>query len=240
MAKYDISYCCRHGSVIKDLVGPMKERERRIEWMESNMLCPECFKEKLKADKAAEPRKARISLHLQYGNVLHIEVKGQLDESESALRRLGYHWMIPTQNGSHSNRRPEPFLAKNLEFRSKKEMDRIVKETTADLAAIGYQCVVSEFGWRELFRIRDYCWAIKTMSKALKADPRPSDSALRIRISELEDDSRCKWNGTIYGWNASYFFVGGVTYPATNAEVEEHRKQEHLLAAWKNRYPKLR
>jgi len=62
MAKYKINHCCGHGSLIKDLVGPIKERERKIEWMECCMLCPDCYKAKKKADKAAEPRTAQIVL----------------------------------------------------------------------------------------------------------------------------------------------------------------------------------
>lgn len=239
MAKYQINYCCGHGTVIKDLVGPTKERERRIEWMEFNMLCPECFKVKLKTDKAAEPRKVCISLDLKYDNVLQIQVKGRLDESERALRRLGYHWMIPIYNGVASIRHPGPFLARDIEFRSKEEVDCMVKEAAKDLAVVGYECL-AEFSQIDLFKIRKRCETIKKMSEALEADPRPPESLLRARIRELEDNARGMWNGTIYGRKGSHFFyVKKVEHAAKDAEVEEHREQERLLAAWKERNPRF-
>jgi hypothetical protein len=43
MAKYDVRFSCGH-TEIKDLVGKVVDRERKIEWMESQGLCSECYR----------------------------------------------------------------------------------------------------------------------------------------------------------------------------------------------------
>jgi len=53
MAKYSITYSCGHEG-IEHLVGNETERERRIEWLESKGLCPDCYEAKKAADRAAE------------------------------------------------------------------------------------------------------------------------------------------------------------------------------------------
>lgn len=45
MAKYDVTYTCGHTETV-ELFGKTSERERKIEWMEGNCLCPSCYKEK--------------------------------------------------------------------------------------------------------------------------------------------------------------------------------------------------
>lgn len=45
MAKYDVTYACGHTETV-ELFGKTSERERKIEWMEGNCLCPSCYKEK--------------------------------------------------------------------------------------------------------------------------------------------------------------------------------------------------
>jgi hypothetical protein len=46
MAKYDVTYSCGHSDTIQ-LYGPNKERTRKIEWLERDGLCPECYKAKM-------------------------------------------------------------------------------------------------------------------------------------------------------------------------------------------------
>lgn len=43
MAKYDVTYACGHTETV-DLYGKTSERERKIEWMENNCVCPSCYK----------------------------------------------------------------------------------------------------------------------------------------------------------------------------------------------------
>ena len=49
MAKYDVTYACGHTETV-ELFGKTSERERKIEWMERDCLCPSCYKEKQQAE----------------------------------------------------------------------------------------------------------------------------------------------------------------------------------------------
>ena len=58
MAKYQITYSCGHEGEIQ-LFGKMTERDRKIKWLESEGLCPECYK----AKQAAEREEASAKAH---------------------------------------------------------------------------------------------------------------------------------------------------------------------------------
>jgi hypothetical protein len=57
MAKYDVIYNCGHAGRV-DLIGKVKERERKIKWMESSGICPECWEAEKKRQHEAEAQKA--------------------------------------------------------------------------------------------------------------------------------------------------------------------------------------
>lgn len=52
MAYYPVTYSCGHSDRI-DLIGKEKDRQRRLAWLESTGLCPECWEKKRAEDKAA-------------------------------------------------------------------------------------------------------------------------------------------------------------------------------------------
>jgi len=53
MAKYTVHYSCGHPGTVQ-LVGKESDRERRIEWLEREGLCPDCYKARKDAEHAAE------------------------------------------------------------------------------------------------------------------------------------------------------------------------------------------
>lgn len=56
MAKYSITMSCGHDEMV-ELFGPMKERERKIEWFNESGLCKKCYKEKCEKEKLATEEK---------------------------------------------------------------------------------------------------------------------------------------------------------------------------------------
>lgn len=58
MAKYDIECACGH-TVIKQLYGPGKDRERTIAWYKLNVICPDC------RNKEAEENEKALSQRYQ-------------------------------------------------------------------------------------------------------------------------------------------------------------------------------
>lgn len=57
MAKYDVTYGCGHEATIQ-LYGPVKDRDRKIAWLESSGLCSDCYKAKRDAEFAARNTEA--------------------------------------------------------------------------------------------------------------------------------------------------------------------------------------
>lgn len=47
MAKYKITYKCGHEGTV-ELFGKYKDRDSRMKWMSENMVCPDCYREKLR------------------------------------------------------------------------------------------------------------------------------------------------------------------------------------------------
>jgi len=54
--KREINYRCGHGSE-EQVYGPISERERKVEWMESR-LCPACYKSQQEQERQAERERA--------------------------------------------------------------------------------------------------------------------------------------------------------------------------------------
>lgn len=52
MAKYEVTFSCGHTDTVQ-LVGPVKERERKIKWFEESGLCPDCFRAQREAERKA-------------------------------------------------------------------------------------------------------------------------------------------------------------------------------------------
>ena len=57
MAKYQITYSCGHEATIQ-LFGKESDRQRKIEWLESEGLCPDCYKAKIAKEHAEASAKA--------------------------------------------------------------------------------------------------------------------------------------------------------------------------------------
>ena len=58
MAKYDITHECGHTET-HNLIGPRRDRERRIQWLETS-LCSECYRADLEKRRAEEIGRAHV------------------------------------------------------------------------------------------------------------------------------------------------------------------------------------
>lgn len=68
-------------------------------------------------------------------------------------------------------------------------------------------------------------------------DPRPSAAPLRLRIKEIEGDTKKQWNGKIYGKKGGFhFFIGNEKHSATDKEVAERESRVADQAAWDKKY----
>jgi hypothetical protein len=92
MAKYSIDYACGHGSFEEQLFGPGKDRERKIEWLGSNKVCPDCYKSKMQAQRQAEQFSAEVIFNAFSGGVWLAITKGDTYSIKDALKSIGCRW----------------------------------------------------------------------------------------------------------------------------------------------------
>ena len=55
MAKYNVTYTCGHTGRI-ELFGKYSDRENRINWLENNSVCQDCYRAAKEAERAAEAK----------------------------------------------------------------------------------------------------------------------------------------------------------------------------------------
>lgn len=49
--KYDVTYACGHTATV-NLYGPTAERKKRLEWLQTHAVCPDCYKAAMDAENA--------------------------------------------------------------------------------------------------------------------------------------------------------------------------------------------
>ena len=96
MAKYEVHYACGHTETI-ELYGPHKERYRKIEWLEKEGKCSECYKK-------SQPHTLRIEEHngtpyLVAHTKMSYEIKDTLKELGFRWGRVSGCWAYPFQIG---------------------------------------------------------------------------------------------------------------------------------------------
>lgn len=60
MAWYDVNYSCGHSGKIQ-LIGPGRDRENRLAWLERDGLCPDCYKKYLNDKNSQKNYEMKVS-----------------------------------------------------------------------------------------------------------------------------------------------------------------------------------
>ena len=97
MAKYDVHCACGHTETI-ELYGPHKERYRKIEWLEKEGKCSECYKK-------SQPHILRMEDHngtpyLVAHTKISYEIKDTLKELGFRWGRVSGYWAYPLEVGN--------------------------------------------------------------------------------------------------------------------------------------------
>lgn len=250
MAKYDINYACGHGSYTEQLYGKRTERDSKIAWLESNKVCPDCYKAKMAAQDAAAPKVATINLVTGAEPVLACEITGQIDANKDALYALGYRWRDSAAGGMlgyFSLARPKRALALVAKVESEESGKDWIRARQRELDVLGYGLKIglNDFDFAYLGKlVADRTAASDAKSQARArlaeieaADPKPAPSALFHRIEKIHAEKGQKWNGKIYGKKGGYnFYIANEKYTATDAEVAERESINAARAAWTAKY----
>lgn len=252
MAKYTINFACGHGSIEKQLYGKGSDRTRKIEWMEANMVCPDCYKDKKIAEDAAAKKIGKICLMPALEPIISIEVSGQIEANKEALHNLGYKWSDSSADGLMgylSTQRPTRVLALLCKVESPDQAGAWISKQQAALKGLGYE-ITDSLNELDLAYLAQRLQqrqsandskaaAAARLAEIQAADPKPPISPLRKRIAAIEKTSGKKWNGKIYGKKGCYnFYVADNKYSATDTEVAERELINTARAAWEVKYKK--
>ncbi len=237
MAKYKVNYSCGHGSITKELFGKNSERERKIEWMESTFVCPDCYKKDRAEADAAAPKIAALALVPGLGVTIQVVASGQIEANKTALTESGFSWQDKASGmmGYFSLSKPERVLAIHRTFENLAEMQEWVAKTGEIVIALGYE-LKNNLGPIDTAWISEEFAKKAEKAKAIENDPKPAPSPLRKRIMTLEKSSGREWNGKIYGKKGGYnFYVNNEKHECTDAEVAERETINKEIAAWYDR-----
>ena len=184
MARYDVTFSCGHDGVV-NLVGPGKERERKLMWLGSTGLCPKCYRERRVQEQEAMPITAVVSLPAgMRPPVVEIALKGNTKPRKEEIKALGFRWSTP-QGGVLdflSTRAPQMCWVKLV------EIDAVVDAIKA-LKGIAEQ-IENHINPLDL-----------EMARRNMAEQKAKDEA--VAAIEKPERPACypagRWNGKIYG-----------------------------------------
>lgn len=95
MGKYTINYACGHGEYEKQLFGKTDSRDSYVEWAEKTIICPDCYKIKMREADKDTPLKAEIivSMFGWIGGGATIAVTaGDTYSIKDALKAASFRW----------------------------------------------------------------------------------------------------------------------------------------------------
>lgn len=221
MAKYIVGYSCGHGTHEVQLVGKETERERKIEWMETSMSCPECFK-------AEQERKNKaMGIVVSFGTTINpestkiaVSVVGDTTPIKETLKELGYKYgeLLGGRGimGLFDTTKAPWGWQKFIEFvdlqAAAAEVDTLIKpkKIINNVSALDIE--------------------VLKMALAGKAEREAVEEIKKEKINSIEKPIRpaCyptgRWNGTIYSGNRVYVDNKEVKMSAEDAEeIKKHQ-----------------
>lgn len=229
MAKYTISYKCGHGSYEKQLYGKETERQRYIAWAEDNMLCPDCYKTKARADDAAAEQIASIHTS-SIEPVLICIVRGRIEANQDALRALGFEWQR-IDTGAFAllaTKLPPKSFAVVKTLGSLAEGEKWVEEMARKLSAIGYRMEIAATALDLSFVAR----TLERRQAAMSANPKPARPAWYQALRDATPNAT--WNGKVYGKAGAWkIYISNVEHQISDAQKAELDTYQAELTAYR-------
>ncbi len=240
MAQYTINHACGHSRVVQ-LFGKGSDRERKIEWMESQD-CPQCWGAAKRETEASKPIEMHITTNGlgkdRDGNIIaEIVLTGGTINRKDDIKAMGYRWS-EIRGGVFdmlSTSRPQQTWCKTIpiiKIGQSPEWDAIAAEAKTLGAEI---------------KIKIDPISMELAAKSTRAKQDADD-----RIAQLVKPERpschpraqhpdARWNGKYYGkaGNRSYY-VDNVQYSLTDAEYDECMAYRAAFDAHKAECDKIR
>ena len=264
MAKYTIEYTCGHeGHREVQLFGPHKERERKLEWMSRECLCPECWRAKKQAEIKALGIIARVRAHPGTKPAILIELHGDTYQIKDAAKARGYSfgtlhagsniifavlgsgkeskgWMLSIDVRGNLEDAAQK-LAAEIEWI--KSIPNLNSEKSSWLSPADIEYLRVGLRRKEEKSEAEAAAAAEAASKKAAADawlaenPRPQMRNLRqiAGAPKLGGEGTWKWNGKWYGQNGRRIYLDGKEYILTKEQKEEYEKGIAEFRAWREK-----
>lgn len=211
MAKYKVTFNCGHTETV-ELIGPGKERERKMWNMAHFRMCSECYRKQKEEEQSKElvvkfSAEPLPSLDEDGDIVFCLWLFGNTKSNKDIIKEMGYKW----------GERPSGVVSRELCWYKKvkeewlnDEKDRIMKTfqnaECVELPAFRFACYETAKRKKE-----KYQEGLKEISRLSKPD-----------CPELISDQ--KWNGKIYGRAGRYsIYLDGEKTVISDQEAEELR-----------------
>lgn len=260
MAKYYIDYTCGHdGCREVQLGGPHKERERKLEWLRSECLCPDCYRAQKEAETKALGIVARVQAAPSAQPAIIISLHGDTKPCKEDIKARGYSWgdLLAGRNilfATLGGGREEKGWMRMLDVAD--DLDAVAAKLAAEVEWIKTlpNLNTDKSTWispmdieylRGQIRRRAEqqaaesaaaeeaakAEAAKAQAKAdwLAANPRPACRGLREIVGAAKNSY---WNGKWYGKNERRVYIDNVEYTLSAAEKEEWAAGKAELSAW--------
>lgn len=215
MAKYTIMMSCGHEDTV-ELLGKIKDRQRKIEYFKSNGLCKECYKKKMEEQSEAEGLNFNVSV-LPYideedgGILLYVWFSGNTKPYKDEIKSLGgYRWSERGSANDFLSFKKIP-MCWNKIIKLESFQDEVTKAKS-----IGADNTISESG---LFATV-YCQIALDRQKKWK-EKKDKIAALEKPIVPNVLKGH-KWNQKIYGKSGNYsIYPDGEKTVITDEQAEE-------------------
>lgn len=211
MAKYEVTFNCGHTETV-ELVGPGKERERKMRNMAHFRMCSECYKKQKEEEQSKEivvkfSAEPLPSLDEDGDIVFCLWLFGNTKSNKDIIKEMGYKW----------GKRPSGVVSGEFCWYKKikeqwlnDEKDRIMKtfQNAECVKLPNFQFACYETAKRKKEKYQE---GLKQISQLSKPD-----------CPELISDQ--KWNGKIYGRAGRYsIYLDGEKTVISDQEAEELR-----------------
>lgn len=204
--KYDVKYACGHGSHTIELYGKSVERERKIKWYESNVVCPECYK----LQKQQEAQAKGLELHVEINPIdlntpIVIYFDGDTMPHKDDIKALGYRWgykPVSGLAGLFGAQKPSKVWSKCIAIN---ELESALKQ-----AEPLQPKVINNIRAIDMAAYRDYSAKHSATQAKIDAIPKP-------KCPDIINGKR--WNGKVYGKSGHYtIYLDGVKRDITDDE----------------------
>lgn len=227
MAKYNVKYSCGHGIHEVVLFGKETERERKIEWMEGSMVCPECYKKEIEEKNKKMGIVVRIGTTMVPSTNVVLSVVGNTTPVKDILKQNGFSWVEMTEGKGLRG-----FFGGRTGFGWQKKIkyDLLTDELDKLKEVITITTLVND--------ITDFDIEIMRESYLTEEEAKQKKQELDTQVSEIVKPVKPNcypvgyWNGKIYSGNSIY--VNNKEVKLSSQDVIDIKKYQNDVTIYKN------